>query len=134
LYDDFVIVSTFLFLTMQGTPEARRLRRELGLTRTDIEHYKLDHLFTLALSDVGEDPELNTALARCGCGHLLGLLEPAQRFSWLSRFSAPLRRVISPFRVKTREECHSVERGGMDVVSMIEHAKKSLKTSQGWTI
>ena len=51
-------MKTFLFLTMQGTPEARCLRRKLGLSRADIEYFKLDNCFTLACSDLGEDPEL----------------------------------------------------------------------------
>ena len=34
---DLVLIRTFLFLTMQGTPEADRLRDKLGLSRTDVE-------------------------------------------------------------------------------------------------
>ena len=63
VYADFVFVKTFLFLTMQGTPEARCLRQKLGLSRKDIEYFKLDNFFTLACSDLGEDPELRRLLA-----------------------------------------------------------------------
>ena len=57
LYADFIFVRTFLFLTMQGTPEAKCLREKLGLSRSDIEYYKLDHFFTLSHSDLGLDPD-----------------------------------------------------------------------------
>ena len=51
-YADFVFVKTFLFLTMQGTPEAKCLRQKLGLSRKDIEYFKLDNFYTLACSDL----------------------------------------------------------------------------------
>src|SRR5262249_15794776 len=37
-----VLIRTFLFLTMQGTPEARLLRKRLRLSRSDIEYNELD--------------------------------------------------------------------------------------------
>lgn len=68
-----VVVRTFLFLTMQGTPEARRLHDRLGLRRTDIEYLRLDRLDTFLDSDLRLDPELTAAFDECGCGDLLRL-------------------------------------------------------------
>ncbi len=80
-----VLIKTYLFLTMQGTPEAAKLREKLGLYRADIEHYKLDKFFTLVASDIVGDPLLVRILSECGCGHLVSLIDPANRVEWLDR-------------------------------------------------
>jgi hypothetical protein len=136
VYADFVFVRTFLFLTMQGTPEARCLRQELGLSRIAIEHFKLDNFFTLAWSDVGEDPDLRGALARCGCEHLLDLLKPDGRLPWLNRYRAPFRREIGLFRDRPGEigQATASTKTKMDIQSMIDCSRKSLKESQGWIV
>jgi hypothetical protein len=82
----FVLNRTFLFLTMQGTPESQLLREKLGLRRADVEYYKLDHFFTLAGSDICEDPLLLRILSECGCGHLLAMIDPEHRRSWVETF------------------------------------------------
>src|SRR5262249_45879776 len=70
---DLILIRTFLFLTMQGTPESDRLRRRLRLQRPDIEENQLDELETFLLSDLCRDPELVTLFTECGCGHLFDL-------------------------------------------------------------
>ncbi len=40
---DYVYVKTFLFLTMQGTPEAKTAADKAGLSRNDITAFKLDN-------------------------------------------------------------------------------------------
>jgi hypothetical protein len=87
-----VLVKTFLFLTMQGTPEAEKLRNKLGLHRKDVEHYRLDQFFTLVASDIANDPLLVRVLSECGCGHLASLIDPGDRFQWLDRFGERLKR------------------------------------------
>ncbi len=67
------VVTTFLLVTMQGTPEADRLYREARLRRPDVEYAGLDRLPTFFNSDLGEDPELARIFEVCGCGDLLGL-------------------------------------------------------------
>jgi len=67
---DRVVVLTFLFLTMDSTPEGRELRRQLGLSRDDKTFLGLDTLDKFALTDVRADPHLRTVLEKCGCGHL----------------------------------------------------------------
>ncbi len=81
--EDAVLVRTFLFLTMQGTPEAAKLRARLKLKRRDIEWLDLDSFSVFLLSDMGKDPELKRIFDECGCGHLLTLVpasgEPAMK-------------------------------------------------------
>lgn len=89
-----VLVRTFKFLTMQGTPESEELRRVLRLQRRDIEYLKLDDFFGLAYSDIQEDPLLSRAFAECGCGHLISLLKPELRRRMLHTTSYDLRNYL----------------------------------------
>jgi hypothetical protein len=68
---DMFVIKSFLFLTMQGTPEAELLRSRLKLCRDDVEHLGLDRPDTFFGTDLGKDPELVSLFAKCGCGHLL---------------------------------------------------------------
>jgi hypothetical protein len=79
LIDDKILIKTFLFLTMTGTPEAKLLYRNCGLMRRDIEELSFDSIDTFLNTDVTEDPELRALLNRCGCGHLLEMIRPEDR-------------------------------------------------------
>ncbi len=70
---DKVLLKTFLFLTMQGTPEAKLLYKNLRLTRRDINYTHLDEISFFADPELAKDTELRHILDRCGCGHLLDL-------------------------------------------------------------
>ena len=135
IYADFVFVKTFLFLTMQGTPESRALRQKLGLSRSDIEYFKLDHFYTLVSSDLVEDPELKRALAECGCGHLLDCDKTPSPFSWLTRYGARLRREIGlPAEPEGAWGDPSRRAGAQEVEQMIAYSRKLLKHFDGWTV
>ena len=69
--EDAVVVRTFLFVTMEGTPESRKLERRLKLTRRDLEWLGLNDLAAFTKSDLHGDEELRRLLGECGCGHLL---------------------------------------------------------------
>lgn len=73
--EDAVVVRTFLFLTMAGTPEALKLRQHLGLTRREIDWLRLDQLSAFTQTDLASDAELCEMLDQCGCGHLLKMEE-----------------------------------------------------------
>jgi uncharacterized protein with HEPN domain len=134
IYADFVFVRTFLFLTMQGTPEAKCLRQKLGLSRKDIEYYKLDNYFTLVCSDLGEDPALRRALAECGCDYLLDLSNSEKRLSWLKRYREPLRRELGlPLEAQLGEAQMAHSSGNIEIERMIDYSQKRLKFMQGWT-
>jgi hypothetical protein len=66
-----VVLTTFLFLTMQGTPEYRLLGERLGLLRADIEYHRLDRAERFFQSDLALDPDLARRFSECGLGHLL---------------------------------------------------------------
>jgi hypothetical protein len=134
VYADFVFVRTFLFLTMQGTPEARCLRRKLGLSRNDIEHFRLDHLFTLACSDLGDDQELRRALAECGCDYMLDFSNPEKRVSYLNRYRNPLRRELGlPDGLPSDDTQLPDSAGTLEIERMIAYTHKRLRFMDGWT-
>ena len=91
---DLVLIRTFLFLTMQGTPEADRLRDKLGMSRTDVERYKLDHFYTLTASNIADDPLLSRVLAECGCGHLLSFPQFDVRLDWVEHHGAKMKELF----------------------------------------
>lgn len=68
-----ILVRTFIFLTMDRTPEARQLQERLRLCRPDIEYFGLDRLETFLRSDINQDADLVEAFRECGCEHLLAL-------------------------------------------------------------
>jgi hypothetical protein len=70
---DQVVIVTFLFLTMEGTPESRLLRQKLHLSRLDIKYEGLDRLETFLAPDILADEELVGVLEESGCGSLLKL-------------------------------------------------------------
>jgi len=72
--DEIVLVETFLFLTMDGTPEGDALLKNLGLARKHKIDLQLDKIETFLFTDVHLDPELVTILEANGCGHLFRIL------------------------------------------------------------
>ena len=72
---DNIVVRTFLFLTMDGTPEGNQLWKRLRLTKQDKKYAELDQLVTFVLSDVAADPQLAEIFEECGCGQLLRMVE-----------------------------------------------------------
>jgi len=73
--DDIYVAITFLFLTMDGTPEGEKLWEKLRLTKRDKQYTGLDRLSTYVLSDMKDDPELVAVFKECGCAHLFGMTE-----------------------------------------------------------
>lgn len=74
--DGCILVATFLFLTMEGTPEGNELRQRLRVRTDDVSWLGMDTLSYFVLSDVEKDAELTALLSECGCGHLFQLLRP----------------------------------------------------------
>jgi hypothetical protein len=68
-----VLITTFLFLTMDGTPEGRKLQRNLRLRRPDREYLGLDTLDAFLNSDLMHDSELVELMRKCGCGDVFKL-------------------------------------------------------------
>jgi hypothetical protein len=70
IVDECFVITSFLLLTMQGTPEAEMLYRNLKLTRSAIQWNGLDKLETFLTSDIFDDPELSDILIKSGCESL----------------------------------------------------------------
>lgn len=135
IYPDKIFISTFLFLTMQGTPEADCLRRRLGLSRRDIEYYQLDNFFTLTISDLGQDPELRNALAECNCAHLLDLVRPDERLAWLDRYRNPFRKDLGlPFKGLADKPHVPMQSTEDEIKAVTDASQRFLKAMQGWTV
>jgi hypothetical protein len=73
--DKYVLIRTFLFLTMDGTPEGTELWRRLRLTRSDKEYLGLDAIETFAATDLRRDAYLVSLLEECNCAHLFDFFE-----------------------------------------------------------
>ena len=73
--DDMYVAITFLFLTMDGTPEGQNLWEKLRLSKRDKQYTGLDRLSTYVLSDMKDDPELAAVFEDCGCAHLFSMTE-----------------------------------------------------------
>jgi hypothetical protein len=86
-----IVIKTFLFLTMTGTPEGQALRDKLGMSRGKVEEYKLDNFFTLIGSDIVQDPLLSRIMHECGCGHLLSMIASEHRIEWRAQFGSRLK-------------------------------------------
>jgi hypothetical protein len=92
--DQSILVTTFLFLTMQGTPEAVSLFDRLRLRRPDIEQLGLDSLANYLFTDLQKDSELVAMLEACGCGHLVKLAEPGTQLDWQSGYARDVRKYL----------------------------------------
>lgn len=71
--DSKLLVRTFKFITMQGSPEASRLREQLRLNRYEIERLRLDQLATFMQPEIFEDRQLAEIFTQVGLGHLFEL-------------------------------------------------------------
>jgi hypothetical protein len=70
-----IVVRTFKLLTMENTPEARKLERKLKLSRPDVNWLRLHELESFTHTDLRRDPLLRRLMEECGCGHLFKLAE-----------------------------------------------------------
>ena len=68
-----VLVNTFLFLTMDGTPEGAKFRRILRLRRQDREYLGLDKISAFLHTDLRSDAYLVSLMKECGCDHIFAL-------------------------------------------------------------
>ena len=75
--ESVALIQTFLFITMDGTPEGAEFWRRLRLSGADRAYLGLDDLRTYAESDLKSDPELVRILSDCGCGHLFDVAKGA---------------------------------------------------------
>ena len=69
IFPDAVLVRTFLFLTMGGTPEGNKLRSRLRKQQYGSTHLMLDSLENV-MKEVRKDPGVRSIFKECGCGEV----------------------------------------------------------------
>jgi hypothetical protein len=89
--DGMVLVESFLFLTMDGTPEGDALWNKRRLGRSDKEYLGLDQIHTFLMTDVQFDSELVAILEQCGCGHLFRIMKEPPRDRFVPGYANDLR-------------------------------------------
>jgi len=90
--DDAILIETFLFLTMDGTPEGDALHKKLSLARRDKKALGLDKIHTFLLTDIQFDRELVHLLKECGCGHLFKILKSLPEERCFTGYAEKLRK------------------------------------------
>lgn len=92
--EDKILVKTFLFLTMDGTPQHKLLYDKLRLMRHEKEAMQLDTLNLFLTTDINSDPVLREVFGECGCGHLFDMAKPELRERARRGFAEDLRNYL----------------------------------------
>ena len=72
LCKDSIVIKTFLFLTMSGTPEGNRLNERIQVKKYEKAYLEIDK-FKIFQSDVATDQRLRNFFFECGCKSLFDL-------------------------------------------------------------
>jgi hypothetical protein len=70
IVDGILLIRTFLFITMDSTPEGYALQQALGLAAVDKKYLSIDRLSTFFISDIREHPDLKEHFVQAGCNDL----------------------------------------------------------------
>ena len=74
-------------------------------------------------------------MAECGCDHLLDLVEPQERLSWLTRYREPMRRELGlPLLTSGNGQKESISLAGVAIETMIDQSQNFLKQCEGWIV
>lgn len=72
IVDGILVVCTFLFITMDSTPEGQALQKALGLAAVDKKYLAIDRLSTFLISDIADHTDIKEHFVRAGCSDLFG--------------------------------------------------------------
>jgi hypothetical protein len=92
--EQIILVRTFLFVTMEGTPEHQLLRERLKLQRPDVIHLELDRIQTFLMTDLRKDRELVEILTECGCGRLFAMLADSEHIPTREGYAKDTRKYL----------------------------------------
>ncbi len=73
IFDDELVVRSFLFITHSCTPEGDKLKEITGLKRSDISYWKIDRLSTLLQIDHEHQPQLLHLFEQAGIQDIMSL-------------------------------------------------------------
>lgn len=68
--NEIVVIRTFLFITMDRTPEGQALQEAIGLEAVDKKYLAIDRLSTFILSDIPNHPDIKEHFMKAGCSDL----------------------------------------------------------------
>ncbi len=94
LIGNAILVDTFLFLTMDGTPEGTELWKKFGIQKEDKKEIGLDCIQTFLLTDVQFDPKIVAMLNECGCGHLFKIMKELPKERYLVGYAEEIRKYL----------------------------------------
>ena len=75
MWEESIVIRTFLFVTNNGTPEGQMLENVTGLQKLDKKYLALDKLSTFMTSDIGGNEKVKEIFTSAGCQCLLELYE-----------------------------------------------------------
>lgn len=82
--DGIILIRTFLFITMDRTPEGQALQETIGLEAVDKKYLAIDRLSTFILSDIPNHPDIKEHFMKAGCADLFSFdtseLQPEHQF------------------------------------------------------
>ncbi len=73
LVEDMLLIRTFLFLTMDSTPEGKALQDAVGLEAVDKKYLAIDRLSTFVNSDINDSPDVKQHFLEAGCHDLFSM-------------------------------------------------------------
>lgn len=73
VYQNVILVKTFLFITNNGTPEGNMLATLTKLNKLDKAYLAIDKLSTFYASDIADNPEVKKLFIEAGCADLFDL-------------------------------------------------------------
>ncbi len=65
-----LLIKTFLFITNNGTPEGKKLKELVGLSKEGKKYFHIDQLDTFVESDIKTNKTLNALFTEAGCADL----------------------------------------------------------------
>ena len=71
IVESILVVRTFLFVTMDSTPEGHALQEALGLAAVDKKYLAIDRLSTFLLSDIADHADIKAHFVKAGCEDLV---------------------------------------------------------------
>ncbi len=70
---EILVIRTFLFVTMDSTPEGKILQEALGLEAVDKQYLAIDRLSTFLNSDIADHPDVKAHFVNAGCEDLFNI-------------------------------------------------------------
>lgn len=68
--DGVLLIKTFLFITHDGTPEGKKLKELVGLSKEGKKYFHIDRLDTFIESDIKTNEKLRALFVEAGCADL----------------------------------------------------------------